>query len=181
MGETKTEIDLVVLGKSESWDFTEFMTGLVRFGEIEVSSVKDMVEKVLSKTSEKNAKVRRLEIYSHGTDTYLTRGTDVISSILKKEDNQKYYSVLRQLKEVFSENGYVILQICEAGKLEQIIVDIANAVGVRVYANKRGVSPNLPALFSAPFFLFDPKTTGWGTWICAKPIGEVSYSWFLSP
>jgi len=155
-------IDLIVISKSDGGDFTEFMTGLVRFGEIDAISVADMVRKVRNKAMEKSTQIRRLDIFAHGTNTYISLGKDTIHSYTPN----KHSAPLVQLKGVFSENGFVVLKVCEIGQAEELIVAIARAVGVPVFANKGGVSPNL--------------NVGWGTWIVAKPDGTIKYMTFFN-
>ncbi len=128
-----------VVGKSKEFDWTEFCTSLVRIGEIEVSSVKDMVHKVLHKATEKAAAVDRLDIFAHGSNTYFQIGDDVIHSFTPKMFSGEF----SKLKRIFSKDGIVVLDVCDVGQCENLIKEMAVAFGVNVYACRGGVSPNL--------------------------------------
>lgn len=149
-------IDVVVVSKSESFDYTEFMTGLVRFGEIDATSVRNMVDQVISRAIQKSSQVRRLDIYAHGTANYFKVGKDVIHAWTPADKNP-HLKTMARLKGIFSEDGYVVLNACEVGQSPSLIVHVAQAVGVKVYANTGDVSPNLGV--------------GWGTMVIGYPNG----------
>jgi hypothetical protein len=67
----------VVAQYSDFWDqYSSYMTGLVRIGEIEVTSVTDMVNKIIAKLSKDNAKMALMEIFAHGSAQHISIGDD---------------------------------------------------------------------------------------------------------
>ena len=145
--------NLKVISKSEGFDWTEFATGLVRIGEIDATSVQDMVTKVCNKASEKSATIDRLDIFAHGSNTYFEIGKDTIHSYTPNT----HAGTLGKLKRFFPKDGIVVLNVCDIGQCEALIVTIARAVGVNVYACAGGVSPNLNIM--------------WGVIVVGRPDG----------
>lgn len=149
-------IDVVVVSKSESFDYTEFMTGLVRFGEIDATSVRSLVDKVISRAVQKSSSVRRLDVYAHGAENYFSVGKDVVHAWTPADKNE-HLKTFARLKGGFAENGFLVLNVCEVGKSMSLITNLARAVGVKVYANTGAVSPNLGV--------------GWGATVIGYPNG----------
>lgn len=149
-------IDVEVVAKSESLDYTEFMTGLVRFGEIDATSVNDMVTKVKERATEKSATVNRLDIFAHGTSNYISLGSDVIHAWTPKAQVPK----LRGLRGIVAASGVVTLMVCNVGQSQDLLCAMAEAIGTKVQANRGDVSPNLGM--------------GWGAWVVAWPNGTIA-------
>jgi hypothetical protein len=142
---------------SDFWDqYTSFMTGLVRIGEIEVTSVKDMVNKIVAKLSKDNAKMAMLEIFAHGSPNFISIGDDDdIHAFVPK----RHMPTLVRLKPHFTSQGAVVLQVCEVGQARNLLIEMAKTLGVPVFANTGDVTPNLPGF-------------GDGVNVVARPDGE---------
>jgi hypothetical protein len=125
MSNTNT-VDIKVLSKSG--DFTGFITGVLTFNELDAGSVPDMVNQVITKANK--TKIRRLDIFAHGTDTYFQIGDDVIHSFTPK----LHMPVLGKLAGCFDKAGFLVLDVCEIGKCPSLLTEIARATGVPVYA-----------------------------------------------
>ncbi len=146
-------LTVTVVSKSEEFDFSEWATGLVRYGEINATSVADMVHKVKLKPTAQD-KIARLDLYAHGTSTYMTMGKDIIHSYTPN----KHVPVLSGLKGLFTSDGIIVLNVCDVGQSPGVLKAIAKAAGVPVYGNTGGVSPNM-GIF-------------WGEMVVAYPDGR---------
>jgi Domain of unknown function (DUF4347) len=113
-----------------------WMTGLFSIGEIEVSSVGDLVKQVRAELA--GSKVTRLEICAHGSDTSISIGEqDLLHSYTPK----RHMPALSPLAKCFTRDGYVVLWVCEAGKLRNVLAELAKTLGVSIYANTGTVNP----------------------------------------
>lgn len=112
---------VTVIMKSKGFDFTEFATGLVRFGKINATSVADMVNKVSHKAAGRAEKIDRLDIFAHGTSTYIKMGED---DVLHSFTPNKHASTLGKLKGLFATDGMVALNVCDVGQSESLITAI---------------------------------------------------------
>jgi hypothetical protein len=132
----------VVAQYSDFWDqYSSFMVGLVRIGEIDVTSVTDMVNKIIAKLSTDNAKMALLEIFAHGSAQHISIGDDdAIHAFTPKQ----HMPTLVRLKTHFTSQGAVVLQVCEVGQAQNVLIEMAKTLGVPVFANTGDVSPNLP-------------------------------------
>ncbi len=132
----------VVAQYSNLWDqYASFMTGLVRIGEVEVTSVIDMVNKVVAKLSTDRAKMALLEIFAHGAPNYIRIGNNDVIHAYRPKD---IMPILVQLKTYFTSQGAVVLQVCEVGQAQEVLIEMAKTLGVPVFANTGDVTPNLP-------------------------------------
>jgi hypothetical protein len=145
-----------VVAQSEDFDWTEFATGLTRVGEIDVSSVAELVTRVRGHAISTPAYIDRLNIYAHGTPTYFTVGRDVVHSYRPQDHAPKF----RGLQGTLAPSATITLYVCAVGQSEQLIRALAAAAGVKVQANTGDVSPNLGV--------------GWGTWFVAWPDGTAA-------
>lgn len=128
-----------------SEQFSSFMTGLVRIGEIEVSSVIDMVNKIVAKLQNGNQRIALLEIYAHGSPKYISLGdTDVIHDFTPRQ----HMPTLMRLRRHFTSKGAVVLYVCQVGQARNLLLEIAKTIGVPVFASTGDILPNMPL----PFF-----------------------------
>lgn len=117
-----------------------WMTGLFSIGELEVYSVNDLVNTVKVEVR-KTGKVRRLEICAHGGQNSISVGDeDDLSDLTPK----KHMPELARLKKSFTSDGLVILWVCEAGRCQGLLSELAKTLGVSVYANTGDVNPVVP-------------------------------------
>src|SRR5438046_3939627 len=123
-------IEVTAVSQSESVDFTEFMTGLVRFGELDVTSVYDLVTQVTKRSRDKGSSVGRLDIYAHGSRNYISLGSDVIHAWTP----DAHMATLRRLRGVLAPSAVVTLWVCEVGQAEKLIEKMAAAFGALVQA-----------------------------------------------
>jgi hypothetical protein len=134
MGDAASSMDIVVMGKAinddgkSEWDTTTFLTGLLTVGELDVASVSDMVNQTIGRVA--SSKLRKLTYFGHGTDTYFNVGKDVVHSYTPKA----HMPAFAKLRPCFAENGFVALCVCSIGKADGLIVELARALGVPVYA-----------------------------------------------
>ena len=157
-------IDLEVVCQSPEFDITEFITDVLSIGEIDVTSVDDLVRKVKGRALESCAYVARLDIYAHGTPNYISVGSDVIHAWRPQDSLIK----LRSLKGIFDPSGIITFYVCQVGQSEQLIHQIAEATGIGVQANKGDVRPGLGM--------------GFGNWFIAWPDGaDATGQWGLPP
>jgi hypothetical protein len=125
------------------WDqLTSTLTASATIGEIEPVSIKGLVDETKAKIG--RTKMDRLEIFCHGTDTYIHAGTDQLHTLLPK----KHMPKLARLKGHFAEDGMVVLYVCEAGKCTNVLSEMAKTLGVEVYATEGDVRP---MAYATPF------------------------------
>jgi hypothetical protein len=155
------KIKISVVSKPDGFDFTIFMARLVRIGEIQVSSVDDLVKKVSSQCIARSASIERLDIFAHGTGGIIHIGQDQLGGVHGPGEDPIYK--LSGLKGFFSEDGMVALCVCEAGKGDGTMVEFSRNVGVPVYATTGDVSPNLS---------FSGLGLWWGITVAAYPDGN---------
>jgi hypothetical protein len=140
-----------------SEQLSSFMTGLVRIGEIEVSSVIDMVNKIVAKLQNGNQRIALLEIYAHGSPKYISLGdTDVIHDFTPRQ----HMPTLMRLRRHFTSEGAVVLYVCQVGQARNLLLEIAKTIGVPVFASTGDILPNMPL----PFF-------NHGNYVVARPDG----------
>jgi hypothetical protein len=139
-----------VIKNAASW-----MTGLFSVGELEAYSVNDLVNTVKAEVRG-SGKVTRLEICAHGSDRSISVGDeDVLHDWRPKE----HMPTLSRLKKSFTADGYVVLWVCQAGRLRNVLSELAKTLGVSVYANTGDVNP-------VAFYAF-------GQFVVAYPDGEI--------
>jgi hypothetical protein len=150
------------VAKANGFDFTLWAVGLVRTGELRVGSATDLVNQVQRRAAQEGAKLAGLSLFAHGGNGSFTIGDDNFGGI--QPPSQKPVPRLAPLKSLFAEGGALCLCVCEAGRSEGLLIDLAQTVGVRVYGCTGGVSPNL-------------GTTQLGWWdgvvVAASPDGSV--------
>lgn len=157
-------IDVEVVMQSDSWDPVEFLTGATRTGEIDATSVNDFVHQVRSRALEESSSINRLDLYAHGTSSYMSMGSDTIHSFTP----QVHMPTLRRLRGIVAASGVVTLMVCDVGQAEELICAMAKAIGALVQANAGAVRPLLGM--------------GCGTWFVAWPNGTTAKAqWGLPP
>jgi hypothetical protein len=149
-----------VVSKSDTFDWTAFCVGLVRIGEIEVSSVDELVKKVSRRCIAQSDSIERLDIFAHGSGGAFSIGDDHIGGVQRPRKDPLYR--LASLKGFFSDDGIVVLCVCEAGKGDGMLIELSRTVGVPVYATVGDVSPNLG---------FSNFGFRWGITVAAYPDG----------
>jgi hypothetical protein len=161
MGDTATATDIVAMSKAfndddvPEFDATTFLTGLFSIGELDVESVADMVNQALGRAK---SKIRKLSIFAHGTDTYFRVGKDVVHSATPKV----HMPVFARLRSSFADQGFMVLNVCEIGKRDGLIVELAQTIGVPVYAFAGDYRPMLDKAMGL---------TGFGTPVAGYPDG----------
>lgn len=147
---------------SGGFDLTTWSTGLVRTGEIEVTSTEDLVNKIKGQMAVNGGKLAGLSLFTHGGNGEYHIGKDQYGGISAR--GQENYWRLGPLRSCFETGASICLCVCEAGRNEDAVLAVARATGVRVYACTGGVYPNLGTTH-----------LGWwrGTVIAANPDGTV--------
>ena len=141
------------------WDqATSTLVSLTTVGELEVVSVQDLVKSINAKIG--NRKMDRLEIFAHGTDTYISAGTDQLHTYTPK----KHMPKLKSLQGKFEEDGMVVLYVCEAGKCTSVLSEMAKTLGVEIYAATGDVRP---MAYATPFVIGGER-------VVAHPDGSIN-------
>jgi len=118
-------------------DYTSYMTGLLLMGELDVYSLDDLVRRGKEAAGD-GVKIDRLEIYAHGSDTYIAIGDDILHDATPKVHMPK----LAMLRNVLNRDALVVLYVCQAGNLRELLPAMAAALNARVYATTGDVYPN---------------------------------------
>jgi hypothetical protein len=140
------------------WDqLTSTLTASATIGEIEPISIKGLVDETKAKIGSR--KMDRLEIFCHGTDTYIHAGEDQLHTYFPK----KHMPKLAGLKGRFAEDGMVIMYVCKAGKCTSVLSEMAKTLGVEVYATTGDVRP---MAYGTPFVIS-------GGLVVARPDGSI--------
>ncbi|MEO1017130.1 MAG: DUF4347 domain-containing protein, partial [Pseudomonadota bacterium] len=111
-------------------DLTGWVESATRIGELYITSVESLVDKVLKKVNAGEFKVRRLNIIDHGNKHAIEIGNDIITL----ETLPKFSTQLGRLKGIFHSKGFVHCQHCEVGSNLALLKALSNIFGVPVYA-----------------------------------------------
>ena len=144
-------MEVSVLSKPDDSDLVLFLAGVFRIGEIDASSVGDMVTKVSG--SMQGELITRLDIVGHGSSSSFSIGNDEID--LNSFDS--FYASFRTLSYKFDARGFVHLQQCQTGQATSLLIRLAQAVQVPVYAGTGDENP---------VYRFN-----WGHYVYASPDG----------
>src|SRR5207302_6082190 len=118
------------------WDqLTSTLTAATTIGEIEPVSINGLVNETKAKVG--SSKMDRLEMFCHGTDTYIQAGTDTLHTYSPKAQMPK----LARLKGLFAEDAIVVMYVCKAGKCTSVLSEMAKTLGVEIYATTGDVRP----------------------------------------
>jgi Domain of unknown function (DUF4347) len=134
---TSVTVQAVFLYEDFQEQATSTLTASTMLGEIEPISVNGLVNETKSKIGRN--KIGRLEIYAHGTDTYIKAGVDDLHTYKP----EKHMPKLSRLRKDFGTDGYVVLYVCQAGKCVSVISEMAKTLGVDVYATEGDIRPLL--------------------------------------
>jgi hypothetical protein len=101
-------LEITVLSKQQDFDMSLFLAGMVRFGEIDVTSVSEMVDKVIAASIGADELITRLNILGHGSKDSMSVGDDEVMII----NLTSFRPLLRRLQYRFDDRGSVFLQQC---------------------------------------------------------------------
>lgn len=118
-------VDITAIDTS---DFVGFFAAAARFGEVEFSDVRSLVDGVRARAG--IATLRRLNILDHGNSSGIELGRDwiTVSSL------PVYKLLLSRLSGLFVPEGFVHLQHCDAGQNHALLCAFSVIVNVPVYA-----------------------------------------------
>lgn len=117
-------------------DWVGYFAAATRVGEVEFSDVRTLVSNVRARAGA-CAGLRRLNILDHGNSSGIELGTDWITVT----SLPTYRQQLEQLAELFSDNGFLHLQHCDAGQNHALLAAISAIVKVPVYAGTGAHNP----------------------------------------
>ena len=123
-------MEIIVVSRPDGWDTDLFFAGLFRIGEIDVSSVADLVNKVSAASSAGGELVTRLNILGHGSPDSMSVGNDEVMIA----NLARFYPTLRTLWYSFDDSAFVHLQQCDTGSNQVLMQRLAQAFRVTVYA-----------------------------------------------
>ena len=124
------------LGKPDEFDFT---TAVTLFSDIEVKSVTDLVEKTKQKCPKRE--LQELAFFGHGGNGQFVVGNDRVGGITKPGQDPLYK--LAPLAGLFYSTAALILCVCEGGRNEALLTEIARTINAPVYGCKGDVLPIL--------------------------------------
>lgn len=120
-----------------------FAASATRVGELYMTSVADMVSKILahlaSYASKGSTKMSRLNILDHGNATGIEIGTDWVTTA----NFSSFQPVLAQMSGCFDKDGFTHLQHCEAGANLRLMEMFADALRVPILAGRGLQNPVL--------------------------------------
>jgi hypothetical protein len=117
MPQRSSKLVITVIDKS---DFVGKLTGVVKFNHLSMTSVKDMVNKVIERASPYgNQSIYRLIISSHGAPGNLSLGggpslTD--GKFISSSNLSSYSTLLGRLRPFFRSDAIVLLEGCQVAK-----------------------------------------------------------------
>ena len=144
--------EVTVLSNPDGFDIDLFLAGVARLGELDVASVDAMVQAVSNQVQ--GDLITRLNIVGHGSAASFSVGNDEVMVI----NFDQFYPSLRKLSYKFDARGFVHLQQCETGQCIPLLVKLAQAVQVPVYAGTGDENP---------VYHFN-----WGKYVYATPDGS---------
>lgn len=126
--------DITIIDNSDSAGQS---AGKTRWGEIHMTGVNDMVDKVKIKAVYVRS-IRSLTIIDHGNPNYFEIGSDKVSLA----SVPRFLGKLSELRDYFSGDGYVHLYHCQIGQNQQLLIYLAKLWEVPVYASTGYHSPD---------------------------------------
>ncbi len=142
-------IDITVIDSS---DLVGLAAAWTRLGDIKITGVEDMVEKVLAARG--SYPVRRLNILDHGNPNMLQIGDRWIDT----ESLPHFAPTLAKLRPAFHARGFVHLQHCQIGLNTDLMAGLAALWNVPVYAGTGN---------QVPVYRFN-----WGEYVRVDPDGR---------
>lgn len=116
--------------------FAGFATAVLTLNEIEMTSLKQVVEHIL-KNLRPNQKVGALSIYDHGSVFGQEFGSDCVSYMFLVSKNLgklEWRQHLLRLKGRFAKDGYILLAGCKVGQSMHTMMEISKLTGAPVFA-----------------------------------------------
>jgi hypothetical protein len=162
----RTTWDLVT-GDDRWGDFVLLATGATTVGELDVTSVQDMVAQLEGLCREERAVISRLIIIDHsakvadadgGNPEYRLRIGD---SSVETGSMYMYAKHFRRVGALLADRGYIHFWHCYAAKNVDLLTMIAKAAGRPVYG---GTGKHNPV-----------ANFNWGGYVCAAPDGTVAW------
>ncbi|MDQ0821714.1 hypothetical protein QFZ69_002593 [Arthrobacter sp. V1I7] len=117
-------------------DMVGWMASFTRTGEVYMVDTRTMVANVRKAISPRQT-MHRLNILDHGNSAGIEIGRDFITSA----NVASFTPLLSSLRPLFSPGGSVHIQHCDAGQNRPLIVGLARAFGVPVYAGTGAHNP----------------------------------------
>lgn len=127
-----TPIEVTVIDDS---DVVGWLAGFFRTGEVYMTDTNSMVRNVLRALGEHQ--ISRLNILDHGSVYGIQMGGDLINLL----NIDTYVGRLSRLQGHFAPTGFVHIQHCEAGQNQELVIRLAQAFGVPVYAGTGAHNP----------------------------------------
>lgn len=121
----------MAVSKTEQFDLALWAAEATSIGEINVTSIEDLVSQVSQKVGA--GKLEKLTIIGHGSETSFTVGKTEVAEVSKK--------IWGKLKQYFSKNGFIEIEACYVGNAKTLLKLIAQMTGVPVYAYTGYVNP----------------------------------------
>lgn len=124
------------VSKSSEFDPTEFLT---LFGDIQAKSVTDLINGVARLCPK--GELQELSVFAHGAGGAFTIGTDHIGGITRPGQDPLYK--LAPLWDYFYSTAALVLCVCEGGKNEALLTEIARTINAPVFGCTGDVRPIL--------------------------------------
>jgi hypothetical protein len=132
------DIDIYCVADHEP-DVVMWVDAMLSWGEIDITSVSDMVQKVKRQCG-RNHKIRELRIFGHGNTYGQFIGRDWIDS----DSIRSYRGELVKLYGLFGREGMLTLAGCQVGQNSDLLLKFGDILNVPVRAFEANQRPVMP-------------------------------------